>query len=77
VNAAIYSLKDVHFKIYKKYGPQCLKEYIKIIIVALEWIKSDSFFKKMLIAFLAVKEQSQFINEDLLNEIILPSEKTE
>ena len=61
MNAAIYSLKDVHFKIYKEFGPECLKEYIKIIIEALEWIKSDSFYETVLGAFLAVKEQCKVI----------------
>jgi hypothetical protein len=56
------------------YGSECLKEYIKIIIEALEWINSDSFYEKMLEALMGVTEQSQVI-KDLLKEIQLPSEK--
>ena len=68
MNAAIYPLKDVHFKIYKEYGPECLSEYIKIIKEALEWIKSDSFYEKMHRVFLDVIDYSQFIKDDHINE---------
>jgi hypothetical protein len=71
VKAAIYPLKDVHIKIFKMYGPDCLKEYIMIIIEALEWIQDESFYEKMLDAFLAVRDQSQVI-KGLLSESQLP-----
>jgi hypothetical protein len=63
VKAALYPLKDVHIKIYKMYGPKCLKEYINVIIEALEWIQNDSFYEKMLEAFLAVRDQSHVIKD--------------
>ena len=56
------------------YGPGCLKEYIKIILEALEWIQSDSFYNKMEEAFNSVKEQSQVI-KDLLEKIQLEAEQ--
>jgi len=31
LKAAIFPLKDVHSKIYKTYGQECVKEYIKMI----------------------------------------------
>ena len=45
------------------YGPKCLKEYINVIIEALEWIQNDSFYEKMLEAFLAVRDQSHVIKD--------------
>ncbi len=71
MKAAIYPLKDVHIKIYKMYSPECLKEYIMIIIEALEWIQDESFYEKMLDAFIAVRHQSQVI-KGLFSESQLP-----
>ncbi len=65
LKAAIFPLKDVHSKIYKTYGQECLKEYIKMIQYGLSIIQNDQFRDEMFKAFKDVSEIIKKIGGDI------------
>ncbi len=76
MKAAIYPLKDVHIKIYKAYGHDCLKEYVKLINYSLDQVESASFKKKMFEAIGHVIKQSSVL-KTIIQQLNMPSEKTD
>ncbi len=65
MKAAIYPLKDVHIKIYKAYGEDCLKEYVKIINYSLDQVENGSFKEKMNEAIGHVIKQSSLLKDNI------------